>query len=184
MPLVVAEIGGDVQRHTVECDPAAHPHPDRRDLGLATIRLDPDADPAGAAHAGDPELRKRADQPPLQVAHEAAEVHAPAGGEVEHDVGNPLSGAVISVLAAAARLEDRETEWVEQIVGLRARAGGIERRMLQQPHLLRRPACENAGDAYFHRINGIGIRHRTRRDRPFDRWRVGDSGAGGRCVRV
>ena len=106
---VVGEVGGDVERDAVEGHPAADAHPDGRDLGLAGIRLDPDADAALAAYADDAELGKRADQPLLQVADEAAEVHAAARREVEHDVGHPLAGAVVGVLAAPARLEDRRS---------------------------------------------------------------------------
>ena len=70
-----------------------------------------------AAHADHTELGERADQPLLQIAHETAEVHAPARREIEHDVGHPLTRPVIGVLAAAARLEDRQARRIEQVVG-------------------------------------------------------------------
>ena len=75
---VVGEVGGDVERDTVEGDPAADPHPDRRDLGLAALGRDPDADAALAAQADDAERGQRVDQPLFEVADEATQVHAPA----------------------------------------------------------------------------------------------------------
>ena len=90
---VVGEVGGDVQRDAVEGDPAANPHPDRRDLGLAAaVGRHPDADAAVAAQARDPEFGEGADQPLLEIADEAAQVHAFARRQVEHDIGHPLAG--------------------------------------------------------------------------------------------
>ena len=60
---VVGEVGGDVERDAVEGDPAADPHPDRRDLGLAAVGRDPDADAALAAQADDAKRGERVDQP-------------------------------------------------------------------------------------------------------------------------
>ena len=100
--------------------------------------LDPDADPAGTRLACDAELRQRRDDPGLQGGDEGAHVAA-ALAQVEHDIGHPLAGPVIGVLPAAAALEHREASRLQQVGGLGRDAGGVERRMLQQPDQLARP---------------------------------------------
>ncbi len=66
--VIVAKIGGDVDRDAVERHPMTNPDPDGRDFCLAAIVLRyPDADPVLASLAGDPECCKCLDDPALEV---------------------------------------------------------------------------------------------------------------------
>ena len=77
-----------------------------------------------------------------------ARTSRPRRFQIEHDVGHPLARPVIGELAAAAGLEDGKAVRAHQILRLRARAGGVEGRMLEQPHLFRRvPAAIAAARA-------------------------------------
>ena len=80
--------------------------------------------------AFDLELRQGADQPFFEVTDEFAHIAA-AGLEVQQDITNALTGAVIGVLAAPAAAVDRETPGRQQVRGLSAGAGRIKGRMLQ-----------------------------------------------------
>src|SRR6185437_10938222 len=61
----------DVQAHTVEAHPMAQPHANGRDFVFAAVTMrDPNTDTAVSPLAFDVELRQRADQPLLEVAHE------------------------------------------------------------------------------------------------------------------
>src|SRR5687768_11291666 len=73
-PAEVAEVGIDVDRDAVVRHPAPHAHADRRDLVLAALVRDPDADSASTPLAGHVEARQRADDPLLEIAHEAAHI--------------------------------------------------------------------------------------------------------------
>ena len=109
-------------------------------------RRDPNADPVVAPLARDIECGERADDPFLQRGDKAADVRA-AALEIEHDVGDPLAGAVIGQLPAAPAFVDRKPR-VEQVSRLGAGARGIERRMLEQPDQFRRlPAAIAAARA-------------------------------------
>src|ERR1700686_4374392 len=66
------------------------------------------------------------DDPFLQTGDVGAHVR-PSPFQVQHHIGDPLAGAVIGELAAAAGLKHREAG-VEQIAGPAAGAGGVERR--------------------------------------------------------
>src|SRR5262249_58852550 len=101
-----------------------------RDLVLATLALvgpgDPYADAAFAALAAHVEGAEGADDPFLEGAYEAPDVrHAPF--QIEHHIGDPLTGTVIGHLAAAPGSEHGEAG-IQQVVRLGARAGRIERR--------------------------------------------------------
>src|SRR5579864_1132383 len=108
-------------------DPASQPHADRRDLVLLAIGVnDPDSDALRSSFALDSEMRQRADQPILEAAYKASHVgFAPA--QVEHDVSDALSRAVIGELPAAAGLENRKS-CVEQVGGIGACACRVNRR--------------------------------------------------------
>jgi biotin carboxyl carrier protein len=139
----VGQVRLDVQADAVERHPAAQLHPDGGDLVLArpadSLALDPDADAAVADLALDVEGGQGADDPGLQRRDEGAHV-APRAGQVEHHIGHPLAGAVIGELAAAAAGEHRQAARVEQVFRLGRDAGGVERRVLQQPDQLARLA--------------------------------------------
>ena len=124
----------------VDRHPAAHADADGGDLVLdigplvGTAHPDPHTDVAPlAAHV---EAVERHDDPVLETAHEAAQVLATAA-EVEHHVGDPLTGPVIGELPAPAAREHREAVGLEEIAGPRRGAGRVERRMLDEPHPLR-----------------------------------------------
>jgi hypothetical protein len=89
--------------------------------------------------------------------------------EVEHDVGDALAGPVIGVLAAAADLENGKTIRRDQVLRLGAGAGGVERRMLQQPDQLAGPSRGDFGDARLHGDQRLGIPDEPRAHRPSSR---------------
>ena len=66
-----------------------------------------------------------------------------AAGKVEHDIGDALPRPVIGPAAAAAGAVDRQTARVEQFLVARAGAGGIERRVLEEPDEL---GCRTGAD--------------------------------------
>ena len=84
-----------------------------------------------------PKRSRRADQPFLEPVHEAAHVarrhRAVRAGEVQHDIGHALAGAVIGPLPAAAGREGGKATGVGQLLGAGGGAGGVERRVLHQP---------------------------------------------------
>ena len=90
------------------------------------------------------------------VADVAAEVRS-APVQVEHQIDHALTRPVIGELAAAAGAEDRKAVGGDQIAFFCARAGGVERRVLDQPDLFRRLACGNCRGARLHRSDGIGV---------------------------
>ena len=108
----------------------------------------PDADPVLAPLAGDVERRQGADDPFLERGDEAAQVRA-AALEVEHHIDHPLAGPVIGELAAAPGRVHREA-CLDQLGGLGAGAGGVERRMLDQPDELARSAVGDRRGAGLH----------------------------------
>ena len=78
---------------------------------------------------------------------------------------------MIGHLAAAAGLEHGETGF-EHVGAVGAGAGGVERRVLDEPDQLRRRAGGDGRDARVHDGEGLGIGDRPVRDQPFDRGRA------------
>ena len=114
----------------------------------------PDADPALAPLALDVEAVQRADQPFLQPIDVAAYVlrrhtSVPAH-QVEHDIAGALAGAVIGPLPAAPGAERGKAGRVGQFARLGRGAGGVQRRMLDQPHQLAGGAGPDGGDPRLH----------------------------------
>ena len=168
-PLEMAEVGRDVQRDAVIGDPMAHPHADRGDLGLATFRrLDPHADPPGPPAGLDAEPGEGADHPLLEPVDVAAQVAA-APLEVEQNVGHPLAGPMIGEATAAAGLEHREAVRIEELGRVGAGAGGIKRRVLEQPDELARPTGADRLDPFLHRRHRQGVGHEVARPAPLQR---------------
>ena len=135
MPEKCESSGSTLMRDAVQRHPVLHADADGGDLVLEACALvrppHPDADAVLAPLAAHVEGGKRADDPFLQRGDEAAHVR-PAPLEVEHHIGHPLAGAVIGQLPAAAGLRTPESA-PRSVVGLGAGAGGVERRVLQQP---------------------------------------------------
>ncbi len=127
----------------------------------------PDADAVVAPLAAHVEGGERADDPFLQRGDEGPHVRL-APVEVEHHIGHPLAGAVIGELPAAAGLVDRKAR-LDQFLRLGAGAGGVERRMLQQPDLLGRAARRDRGHPLVHRGERRLIGHRRLADAPLHR---------------
>ncbi len=165
----VLQVRFDVQADPVKADPLAQLDADRGDLVLArpagALALDPDADPAVTHFAGHVEGGQGLDDPGLQRRHERAHVAA-ALGQVQHHIDHPLAGAVIGELAAAAALEHREAVGGDQVGGLGRHAGGVERRMLQQPDQLARRTVGDGGRTGLHGGNGCRVGHIPGRNRP------------------
>ena len=176
----MAQIGLHIDGDAVERYPAPQPHADGGDLVLESLALvrpaDPDADailPPLAAHI---EGRERPDDPFLEPRHIGAHV-GPPQLQVEHDIGDPLAGAVIGDLAAAPGGKHRKAR-IEQVGRLAAGAGGVERGVFQQPDQFARPVVPDIGGAGFHGRDRLGVGDRCVRYPPFDR-----PGAGGACER-
>ena len=174
-----------LSENAVERRPAAHADADRGDLVLRARRLlgpaYPDADavlPALAAHV---EGREGADQPFLQRRHVGAQVLA-AAGEVQHHVGHALTGAVIGVLAAAAGDVHRKAVGRDEIRLPRRGAGGVERRVLQQPDELAGLPRGDRGGARLHHGERLLVGHERVGHAPVDRRRSrrGEEAAHGR----
>ena len=77
--------------------------------------------------------------------------------EVEHQIGDALTGSVIGVAAAAAGGVDRKTSGIEQLGGIGAGAGGVERGVLEQPDELAGPAVPDRRDPLLHHGQRLGI---------------------------
>src|SRR6185437_14924290 len=129
---------------------------------------DPDADAPRPPFSAQIELRQGADEPFLEAVDEGPDVAA-AALEVEHDIADALPRPVIGVLPAAAALKHREAAGLDEIAVARARAGGIERRMLEEPHELRRGARADGGNARLHRRDRRLVGLGRIGDLPFDR---------------
>jgi len=70
--------------------------------------------------------------------------------QVEHDIGGSLAGAVIGPLAAAPGIERGESGRIGQFGGFGRRAGGVKRRVLDQPDAFRSSAGLDGGDTGLH----------------------------------
>ena len=180
------EIAVDVERHAVERNPALDPDADRRDLVLASdafVRpLHPDADSILAPLAGYAERRERADDPFFERGDEPAHIRA-AALEVEHDIDHPLAGAVIGELAAAPGRMDGKAR-LDQLLGLGAGAGGVERGMLDQPDELGRRPVRYGGGARIHDRECGRIVDQAPAGPPFDRRRGRGGGRSSRSSRA
>ena len=129
----MGEVRIDVNREAVERHPALHPHPERSDLRLpgpspTQIPMRP-----SARCALTPNGAKAVDHPLLERMNEAADVLS-ALVEVEHDIADPLPRPVVGVTAAAAGLEHRKAERIDELGRVGAGPGGEQRRVLEQPH--------------------------------------------------
>ena len=98
------------------------------------------------------EAGKRGDDPVLQTANETAHVAA-AGLQVEHHIGHPLAGPVIGEAPAAPGAIDRKALRCQKLSPLGAGAGGIERRVLDEPDTLRGGAGGDGGGYLLHALN-------------------------------
>ena len=183
--LKVRQLRLDIDRQAVEGHPVPHAHADGGNLVLAQrqsqiVPRHPDADPALAALAGHVEAGEGADHPFLQRVNIAAQIGV-APPQIEHGIDDALARPVIGVLAAATGLIDRETVRRQQVVGFCAGAGGIERRMLQQPQQLRGAALADRLHARIHFGQRVGIGDRLVGYPPFgigDLWDAGDGAVG------
>ena len=163
--LIMRQVRFDVDRNTVKADPASQADADGRDLVLSRCSVgerrevvphDPDTNPVRASVPLHVEFGQGGDDPVLELGNEAAHVAAPAP-HVEHDVGDPLPGAVIGKLAAASDAMDGKAVGLAQIVVAGARARGVERRVLDQPDRLVGSTFGNRGGPRLHLRQGDGV---------------------------
>ena len=159
-----------MQRH-----PALDADADRGDLVLVAVALvrppHPHADAVAAPLAAHVESGERADDPFLEGGDEAAHVRR-AALEVEHHIGDPLAGPVIGELAAAAGGMDGEAR-LDQLLRLRRGAGGVKRRMLEEPDQFARLAARDRVGARGHGGKRLVVSDAFVADAPFDRRRAG-----------
>ena len=161
-----------MQRH-----PAADADADRGDLVLGNravrkrrpvVRATQTPTRSSRRSPVDAETAERGDDPGFKCRHIASNVRR-ARIQVEHRIGDPLAGPVIGELAAAAGAMNGKAPGVEEVGVTRARAGGVERRMLQEPHAFARLAGGNCGGSRLHLRHGFGIGHQPLAEPPFDR---------------
>src|SRR5579863_3496714 len=174
------KIGRDIERDAMEGDPASDADAERGDLvlrrrpikpgGLIRPR-DPDADAILARLARHAEKTKRVDQPGFESADKGAHIR-PSALQIKHHISDALAGPMIGELAAAPRAENRKAR-VDEIALLRARAGGVERRMFEKPHAFGRLASGDLFDARLHGGDGVIVRDEAGRREPFDGRRAG-----------
>ena len=162
----MAEVGIDVQADAMEAYPTPQLHADGGHLVFAPVALrHPDADAALAHLAGDAQPGQRANDPGLQRLHERPHV-ATARRKVKHHVGHSLARPVVRELAAPPGAEHREPPWVQQVGGPGGNAGGVERRVLEQPDQFARLCARDRIRSRFHSALGVRVGHETGGDRP------------------
>src|SRR5208337_5553880 len=108
----------------------------------------PYADPVRARLANDVESLQGVDQPAFERGDIGAHV-GPAPLEIEHDIGDPLPRPMIGELAAAAGAMYRKAR-VDEVAVLGARAGGVERGMLDEPNAFGRVPARDRLRPRFH----------------------------------
>ena len=96
----------------------------------------------------------------------------PATSQIDHDIGHALSWPVICELTSTAALVDGEAS-VDHVGWVRAGAGGVEGRVLQQPNELSGPSGSDGRCARLHGFDRLFVGDRGIGDAPFDRHRSG-----------
>jgi hypothetical protein len=154
------------QRRSARRSRRSCPRPGRRRARRPVGADHPDADAARAALAGDAEFGQGAMIQSSRRRTIGAHVAA-AAVEVEHRIGHPLARAVIGVFAR--RAAPRRPGSGRGRAGRRPRrgAGGVERRVFEQPDELVRRAAADRLDPRLHRLEGLGIRHQPLGYPPF-----------------
>ena len=115
----------------------------------------------------DAELSERGDEPVFQRVHESAHVAA-AAPKIEHHISHALARTMIGEAAAAAGAKHWEPRRLDQLFRRGAGSGGVEGRMLEQPHGLRRAGLEDRRHARVHGLDRRLVRHRLAARQPFD----------------
>lgn len=172
----MSEIRRDVQRDTVERNPASYSDSDRGDLVLGGFSSgagwlvrprDPDPDTILAPLAFDIEHIQCRDDPGFQCVDEPAKVGISAI-KVEHHIGDTLAWPMIGELPAAAAFVNGKAG-LKEVAGPGGSPSGVERGMFEEPDQFLGRASGNCVGAGFHETNGLFIRHETLRNPPFDR---------------
>ena len=86
--------------------------------------------------------------------------------QVEHDIGHSLARPVISEFPAPPGAEHGKALGQHEVDVAGAGAGGVKRRVLEQPHLLGRLAGSDVGGARLHRGDGLRVGDKALADRP------------------
>ena len=147
----------------------ANANANRGDLGdAATLApVDPDANTSGLPPSGHTETGERGNQPILQVAYETSDVPVSLP-QVEHDIGNSLSGSMVGVLTTATGRVDRKTVRYQEVGSCGAGSGGIERGVLDQPDEVAGLTRPDVGDPTLHLGHGVPIGDGGLADLPLD----------------
>src|SRR5215475_11061406 len=169
------EVRSHVDCNAVQRHPLLHADTESGDLVFETIALFGPAHPYTnsilAALGVHVEGGQGSYDPFFQRGNEAPYVWA-ATPKIDHDIGHALSWSVIGKLASAAAFVDGKTR-VDQVGMARAGAGGVERRVLQEPHEFSRPAGCDRGCPSLHGCDRVRVRNQGIADAPFDRCRSG-----------
>jgi hypothetical protein len=101
-------------------------------------------------------MRERADEPFLEIMHEAAHIVG-ALAQVEHHVAHALPRSVIGELSAATGRIDGKAIGREKIFLTCARARCVEGRVLEQPDELRLATGVDLLDPTLHESERVGV---------------------------
>ena len=156
-----------IDGNTMITDPFPQPDTDCCNLGFPAVALiNPDSDPAFAPPAGDVESPECPADPVFERMNTVAHI-APPYTQIQHGVGNALSGAVIGVLSAPARLKYRKSVRFRQISGIGTGTGGVDCRMFGQPDTFAGAVQTYIGDAFFHKPDCIRVLNGSVGKNPF-----------------
>ena len=159
------KLRGEIDCDPVRTDPAADAHADGRELFLPGTVHHPEPDPIGPPLGWKAERGERKDQPLLDPVHQGMNVvrcdSAMATTEIEHEIGDALTGSMICPLSAAPGPEDRKRARIDEIIRARRSAGRVHGRMFKKPDKV---ACRSLADGLNPRLHAghcLGIGNET-----------------------
>ena len=164
-----------IQRHAVQRHPLLHANANGGDLVLVPAALfvpaHPNANAILAPFGAHVEGGEGTYDPFLERGDETADIRT-APPEIEHHVSDPLARPMIRQLAPAPAGMDRKTR-LDCVGRICTGAGGVERRVLQEPDEFGGRSGDDFGRADLHSGDRLLVRHRGIADAPFGRHRSG-----------